>query len=261
MGFWNEKKGKKVAAQGVEPLRNSPHSTYVLSEFEKKDMAYKKRIRVLRFATRFLSLILNIAIISTMSFALYKYFTTKNGYYEGRPTWGSNTILWPSIMLLAIAVVTFSLNLATLISYCRSGVKAANKVSNVASYIGYAFLGIHFLVWAGVASAYRAARSPQDLWGYSCSARADAIQEQVKSFLDFGKLCTMQQGSWFISIVEAIVYFLTFVVTIFMLRRASHKKKIGKMRESLNMETGYMQSHEMGGFKPIHGKKYMPLDG
>jgi hypothetical protein len=98
-------------------------------------------------------------------------------------------------MVLAISALTFILNLATLISYCSSNVKAANKISTMTTYLGYAFMLAHFVAWAAVAGVYRALRNGQDLWGYTCSARADAVQEQVKSFLDFGKLCTMQVNS------------------------------------------------------------------
>lgn len=30
------------------------------------------------------------------------------------------------------------------------------------------------------------------LWGYSCGDEAEKIQEEVMSFVDFGKLCDMQ---------------------------------------------------------------------
>jgi hypothetical protein len=54
---------------------------------------------------------------------------------------------------------------------------------------------VHFLTWAAVAGVFRALRSGRDIWGYTCGATADAVQEQVKSFVDFGKLCMMQVSS------------------------------------------------------------------
>ena len=41
-------------------------------------------------------------------------------------------------------------------------------------------------------AAYRAGRTESDLWGWSCSDKADAIQEQFSSVVDFGKLCDTQ---------------------------------------------------------------------
>jgi hypothetical protein len=74
-------------------------------------------------------------------------------------------------------------------------------------------------------------------------------------------LMGQQQGTWYISIIEAIAYLLTFVVTILVMRRASHKKKLGKVREStLSYETGYEQNVELGAaYKPGVWKQYMPV--
>jgi hypothetical protein len=94
-------------------------------------------------------------------------------------------------MLLGIATVTFFMNLITLCSYC-CGVGAANKANSGASIVGYIMLGAHVLVWAAGMGLFRMARTGKDLWGYSCSSTADQIHAEVESFLDFGKLCTMQ---------------------------------------------------------------------
>jgi hypothetical protein len=131
-------------------------------------------------------------MMGTMSFSLYKYLTTKNSKAGGQSAWNHGTVIWPSIMVLAIATITFILNLSTLISYCCSGVKTANKISSATSIIGYVFMLAHLIAWAAVAGVFRALRNGQDIWGYTCSATADAIQEQVQSFVNFGSLCNMQ---------------------------------------------------------------------
>jgi hypothetical protein len=97
-------------------------------------------------------------------------------------------------MLLGIATVTFFMNLITLCTYC-CGVDTANKVHSAASIVGYIMLGTRVLVWGVGAGLFRMAYDSyngKDLWGYSCSSIADQIQAEVESFLDFGKLCTMQ---------------------------------------------------------------------
>ena len=70
-----------------------------------------------------------------------------------------------------------------------------------------------------------------------------------------------QSGAWYLSILEGITYLLTFIVTIMMMRRASTKKKISKVRQSLVMEAGYNQG-VYGGQESgtvYAGKKYMPV--
>lgn len=86
------------------------------------------------------------------------------------------------------------MNLVTLITYC-CGVGAANKMNTVGSVVGYILMFVHVLVWIFGAGAYKYAEATsggKDLWGYSCGSQADSIADKVKSFLDFGKLCTMQ---------------------------------------------------------------------
>jgi hypothetical protein len=70
-----------------------------------------------------------------------------------------------------------------------------------------------------------------------------------------------QNGTWYISIIEAITYLLTFIVTVMIVRRASHKKKLAKVRESsLSYETGYNQNVELGNaYKPGVGNQYVPV--
>jgi hypothetical protein len=153
---------------------------------------YKRRIRILRFISRIGSLILNAYMVGTLSFALAKYFLTRNKIIAGNlHPWASPTTLWPTIMLLSIAIVTFLMNFITICTY-MCGVGAANKTSSVFSIVGYIMLAAHVVVWAVSAGAFKMANTGHDLWGWSCSSNADAIQEQVKAFMDFGQLCTIQ---------------------------------------------------------------------
>ena len=156
---------------------------------------YKRRIRVLRFVSRLASLFLNAYIMGSEGFALTKYLLTKDHMIAGNVhPWATPTTLWPTIMLLAISTMTFIMNLITLCTYI-CGVGAANKTSNVFSVIGYVFLGAHVVVWAVAMGLFKMASTGKDLWGYSCGSEADTIQEQVQSFLDFGRLCTLQVSS------------------------------------------------------------------
>ncbi|CAG8949547.1 hypothetical protein HYFRA_00007779 [Hymenoscyphus fraxineus] len=267
MAFWGKNKGSKqsrVSVAGVEPLRqtSTTSSEFQLSEAEKMDLIYKKHIRAMRFVSRFLSAILNALMIVTLSYTLYSYFTTKSHQVNGTSIWGASPTLWPSIALLAVSALTFVLNVIALLSYCRS-VEAANKVSNVASYVGYAVLAIHVITWIAASAAYRIFRTGRDLWGYSCSSKADSIQSSVQGIVNFDRLCTLQGHTWFVSVAQAILYVLTFLTTILMVVRANQKKKISRIRESVAMETEYVQNMSMGRLRPLAlgGNKYMPLAG
>jgi len=212
-----------------------------LAEFEKKDLTYKRRIRVLRFITRFLSLILNATLIGILSYALAKYFLTKNKIIPGNlHPWITPATLWPSFMLLGIAAVTFFMNLITLCSYV-CGIGTANKTYSCTSYVVYAMTGLHVIVWAFAIGAFKMGKTESSLWGFSCSPKSDVLQPLVHSYLSYGKLCTMQNGAWGISILEGVTYFITFLVVIMTFRRQSTKKKMVKVRESIALESGYNQ--------------------
>jgi len=129
-------------------------------------------------------------------YTLFKYYTTKNHVIPSTSTnpWANPALLWPTFVLMGISLITFFMNLVTLIAYC-CGVGSANKTYTCSSVIGYIFLGVHVVIWFVAAGAYKVANvkgNGKDLWGYSCGDEADAIQAEVQSFLDFGKLCTMQ---------------------------------------------------------------------
>jgi len=267
MGFGNKKNVGSVYSvsplsrnEATKPTPREGEFDHSLSDLEKKDLAYKRRIRLLRLISRFGSLILNGYMLGTLSFSLAKYFLTKNKIISGNVhPWANPTKLWPTIMLLAIATVTFLMNFITLCAYL-CGVGAANKTNSIFSIVGYIMLAAHVVVWAVSAGAFKMARDGHDLWGWSCSPNADAIQEEVQAFMDFGKLCTIQTGAWYTSIIEAAVYFVTFLAVILMVRRAAHKKKINRVKSTISMDTGHGQNVELGtSYQPATGKRYMPV--
>lgn len=268
MGFNDDKYGgAKYSTSPIPP--NEPMSAVSrqsfasLAEFEKKDLAYKKRIRILRFISRLLSLILNAVMMGVLSYALAKYYLTKDKIIQGNVhPWITPTTLWPTFMLLAISVVTFFMNFITICAYI-CGISTANKTYSCTSYVVYAMTGLHVVAWGFAIGAFRMGRTESSLWGFSCSDKADALQPLVHSFLDYGKLCTAQNGAWGISILEGVTYFVTFVVTLMSFRRASTKKKMAKVRENLAMEPGYNQqsySQESGtAYNAPAGRQYMPV--
>jgi hypothetical protein len=128
-----------------------------------------------------------------LCYALAKYYLTKDKVISGNGghPWITPANLWPSFMLLGITTVTFFMNLITVCSYI-CGISAANKTSSFTSIVIYVMTGLHVVVWGLAIGAYKMARTTSSLWGFSCSDNADAIQEEVKSYLSYGKLCTMQ---------------------------------------------------------------------
>ena len=131
-------------------------------------------------------------MIGILSFAMAKYYLTRNNVIAGNEkAWVSPATLWPTFMLLGFAAVTFCMNIVTLCSYA-CGVGAANKAHAGTTLIGAISLAVHIVPLTVAAGLFRLAETGTDLWGYTCSSRADAIQVQVQSFVNFGKLCNLQ---------------------------------------------------------------------
>ena len=73
------------------------------------------------------------------------------------------------------------------------GVGHANAVSNTVGTAGTVLeCGAHLIVWIGTTAAYRVGRTGNDLWGWTCSDKADSIQEEFAAVVDFSRFCDIQ---------------------------------------------------------------------
>ncbi|MCJ1287699.1 hypothetical protein MMC26_007051 [Xylographa opegraphella] len=230
---------EKVPIVQVTDIEKSPaHSDNAQSpmspQYQKlleEDLIIKRRVRVLRFVSRLTSTALSAYMVGSMAFALSMYFTTRDRTISGGGhPWAPDTVLWPSYMVLAIATVTMLMNLITMCFYC-CGVDAANKSSRIMGYLGYLVVAVHVVVWAVTAGLFKMANVGNDLWGFSCGPNADAIQDQVQSFLNFNNLCMIQTGTWVVTIIETISYLLLITIYIYAARRALRKRQLKKFNQ------------------------------
>jgi len=157
----------------------------------------KRRIRILRFVSRVISTILSGFMAGSMAFSLERYLNTRNIQVTGvESIWANPTTLWPTIMLLVIAFITFLINFTVLMSYWCS-IRAANSVDSFGGKFIYVMLGAQIIVWAVTTGLFKSASNGSDLWGWSCGSPSDEIQPLVESFLDFGQLCMVQVSGAF----------------------------------------------------------------
>jgi len=196
-----------------------------------QDEKMKRKIRILRFVSRVISTILSGFMVGSMAYSLERYLNTRNIHVTGVASiWANPTTLWPTIMLLVIAFITFFINISVVMSYWCS-IRAANSVDNVGGKFIYGMMAAQIIVWAVTTGLYKYANNGNDLWGWSCGTPSDNIQPLVQSFLDFGQLCMVQTGSFGTTIVETVMYVLTFLTYLYVARRAMHKKKMTKELE------------------------------
>ena len=83
-------------------------------------------------------------------------------------------------------------SLFILASYLLS-VKHANKTEKTVGTAGFVIeMGAHIAVWVATAVAYRLGNTGNDLWGWTCSDKADQIQDQFQAVIDFNDFCNVQ---------------------------------------------------------------------
>jgi hypothetical protein len=163
------------------------------------DQRLKYRIRVLKLISRVIALIMSILTLVPITMTLVKFLLTRNTTFmvdgKERTAWAQDTIVWYTYMYFGVSLISALFNLAIVVAYCR-GVKNANNVASVASWWSYIVLGGHVLVWIVSVAIYRYGKQPvagkfRDLWGWTCSPAADAIQNDITN-INFGQYCTMQ---------------------------------------------------------------------
>lgn len=166
--------------------------------------ALKARIRRLRVISRVLAFLISIAVFIPITLTLHKFLTTQNTYHDvagpdgsttRRTAWAKDSKVWPTWMYFLIAGVSLLLNFVILFSY-KFGIETANKAAMVATTFTWVVMLGNLVVWSVAASLYRTEKDKDgksnDLWGWTCSAAARAIQKEFAKEVDFDRFCSVQ---------------------------------------------------------------------
>ena len=125
----------------------------------------------------------------------YRTFTPVGGHAVTRTAWAKDTRAGPTWMYFGVAALSVILNFATLFSY-RFGVHRANVASYVTSSFSWVVMLGNLVVWSVAAGMYRGEKDKNgksnDLWGWTCSAAARAIQREFAGEVDFARYCNVQ---------------------------------------------------------------------
>lgn len=158
----------------------------------KKFEKLKRWVQIIRVAAQGISLLFSAIMFGIMMYVNIKYYTTKGTIRDGRNPWPlDGTKLWPSIMLMVASGVTLILSFVLLLSYCCSWKRAqASWKLTVVRYV------VHITSWVIVSVIYRYEKSlhgnDNDLWGWSCSTKANDIQAAFNGVVNFSALCKVQ---------------------------------------------------------------------
>ena len=137
-----------------------------------------------------------------------KYLTTRDvrrevtnaatGQTVTRGPWALKTKAWPAYMYLTIACLSVVLDGLVLLAYLKD-IRTANRLSTAATVFAWAIILAHVAVWIVGVVLYRTEKDKNgvgnDLWGWSCSAAAEKIQEAFAEEVNFGRYCDIQVSS------------------------------------------------------------------
>jgi hypothetical protein len=191
-------------------------------------------------------------VLGTLVYALVQYLETKNlRLKNGTDVWPTDLVLWPTYLLLGVSFITFVSNGLLLFVPCmhRSShsydtvspyevatTKAARKrTSNLLSGSQYVATALYFIAWAVSSGLYQFANTGGDLWGCTCSSTASEIQPQVQSFLNFGRLCSVQGAGWKVMLAHAAVWGLAGVTCILAVWRWKRRRALKKMEQQADI--------------------------
>lgn len=125
-----------------------------------------------------------------MASCLQQYFATENVTNLGQRLWSSDTILWPTILALAVSLVSIVLSTIVLFAYFW-GTKAADRWDNWRGYFTNTTSAVKIAFHIAVAvSLFVTGTNPNSLQGQTCGA--PPAKEPLFPQLNFGKFCAMQ---------------------------------------------------------------------
>ncbi|KAF6224522.1 hypothetical protein HO133_011099 [Letharia lupina] len=183
-----------------QPLKiQTPNSRLRQRRFQ----TLKRYLRIGKIVTKVITILFSTVMFAIMLFTVIKYQSTKGEFRGGRTAWPKQPKLWPTFMLLAGAGLTLLLSSITLLSYCCAFDKARRSWKlTVVKYV------IHIGAWLVISALYRYEKSTHgvsnDLWGWSCSTEATALQSEFNGVVHFSSLCSVQSKSWEVSLAEVV---------------------------------------------------------
>ncbi|KAH8724566.1 hypothetical protein GQ44DRAFT_708404 [Phaeosphaeriaceae sp. PMI808] len=233
------------------PNHNPNYEDYQnVHKASQQDRVLKTRIRRFRIASRLLAFFISIAVLVPITMTLvtflrtqntYRPVTLTNGQTVTRTAWAKNTRAWPTWAYFGIALFSLVLNFATVFSY-KFGFEQANVASLVTSSFTWIVMIGNLSIWTYAAGMYRREKDKDgksdDLWGWTCSAPARAIQREFAGEVNFNTQCNVQSVSWYIGLVQAGSALFTIIIYIFVFLRKRSKKNLNRQMRLSGFEPG-----------------------
>jgi hypothetical protein len=172
-----------------------------------------RKLRIYVIIQQSLTAIFSIVIIAIMALTLVKFNSTKN--VAG--AWPANPLLSPTIVLLAMACLTCVADIITVFVHCSHG-KVVDSMVRVVAKIRVVMGFLQAIATAAGTGFFKIANNNSngnDLWGWSCSDAADAMQNVNSA----GQLCQSNTAAFALGILQIALHVLAVVMAIWALMK------------------------------------------
>ncbi|KAA8910266.1 hypothetical protein FN846DRAFT_554086 [Sphaerosporella brunnea] len=222
---------KSLAANGsYEIIYSNPPSPDLVTSTgpHSDDLTLKLWIRVLKLCARSLSLLCSSVVIALSIVTFQIFLTTRDlDPIDGFFPWARPTLLWPQILTLVIAALSFLASLWVMLGYLRHGHHGAEKASMVTMYTtGFALLG-WIVIWATAAASMQHVRSiagGKDLWGWACNK--DTRRREVwEHMINYNLVCRSQDWNFVCAIIEVVTILFSAAVWVVTLWRLGVRRR------------------------------------
>ena len=153
----------------------------------------RRYLTIVLLLSKCVSAILSTLMECSMVYMMYKYKSTRSvsrAEYAG--PWPKNPKLWPTLLLAVASGLTLLLTVGSLLSQICKTLRRSGQTAKGRPLVTTVKYAVHIGTWACVAVAYRLGKTGDDLWGWSCSDSADAIQKAFENDVNFSSLCKLQ---------------------------------------------------------------------
>ncbi|KAI5779146.1 hypothetical protein EDC01DRAFT_672272 [Geopyxis carbonaria] len=179
-------------------------ATPTMAPSPRSDQTLKLAIRILKFASRLLSLACSTIVIGLSATSFHIFLTTRHlPARSGAPAWARPTHLWPQILLLVLAVISFAVSSLVLASYVR-GHRRAERMSWLATAVSAASFVGAIVVWAAAGAGlqtWRRGQGGRDMWGWAC----DGGSKHARLFagdVDYALVCRAQDWNFVCAMIH-----------------------------------------------------------
>ncbi|KAL6709754.1 hypothetical protein ACN47E_001183 [Coniothyrium glycines] len=195
-----------------------------------KDLKVKIRVRIAKIFLRGINFACSLIVLSMIATAFAIFNATKNlPKRNNLPPWAENTMIWPQVLLLCIAVISLIMSVVVMIAYWRGGHRRAEKVAAYYTVFAVGFFIFSIIMWAVGAAIFnqsKAQNNNKDMWGWSCvdNKRRHLFEDDIS----YALVCRLQNWALVCCIIEVVIEVLCITIYGIVFYRFWSKRKLRK---------------------------------